>query len=266
MKLIYAYGSGLGHLNRVLTFISYQKIPLQGCLLITNSKHLSYLPKELKVKALPDAFFSGFEFSSYLKILIDEFSINELIVDVFPAGFYGELTNIAEFNIKTTLLARILKPNYFQLYSSPIFDTVFLMENGIVIENYQYKELTSLEIEDYSGYSSVDLDLTKESFFLIIHSSSSEEVFTLYKYARLIDRNKQIYIQTYSTDFKIEDENCQIIYNELPILSLIENCDKLFTAGGFNIIKITRNYRSKQYIIPFWRRYDDQFLRKKIST
>jgi len=267
MKLFYVYGSGFGHLNRVISYIDNKKYVNSECIILTNSKHINLLPKEIVLIHCDDSFFKNHaEFYIELINLIKVYQINEFIVDVFPCGFYGELRRLQSVKIKKTLLTRILNQSYFNQYCSLYFDELIVFENGVELHNYQFKKQTNITFNLKTRYERNELKL-KKPFFYIIHSEPIEEVVQLYKLANLHKKNNEhIYIQTLiKTDIIENIENVTLIISKKPILSLLEESQKIFTACGFNIMMETYKYRKKQYFLPFKRRYDDQFKRKSIQ-
>ncbi|WP_282080527.1 hypothetical protein [Aquimarina algiphila] len=266
MILFYVYGSGLGHLNRILSYIKIRKIELSSCIILTNSQHKKFLPQEIKMMCYPDSFFKDHElFFSTLIRCIEKYAIYELVVDVFPCGFYGELSILDRVNVKKTIVTRILKTSYFDKYSSPHYDDLILLEKGIELDYYKYSNLIYLSIQEGFEYSKQKLPL-KEPFFFIIHSEPKEEVIQLYKLAQLYQKNNEhIYIQTFSKITEFDEEDVTLIFSKKPILSLLERSAKIFTACGFNTFFATQDYRQKQHFLPFKRRFDDQFKRKKYN-
>ncbi|WP_036154655.1 hypothetical protein [Maribacter forsetii] len=194
MYLFYVYGAGFGHINRVLNFIYTQKIPLKNCVLLTNSIYHDQVPKDIKTLHIEDAFFKDQDrFNLFLQNYIKDYEIDTLVVDVFPAGFYGELeksiTGIT--TIQTILLARILSKDYFEKYGSPVYDIVFTLEKGITLANYQYENVIpfTLQLEPRERSQEVIL---KKPYFLVMHSSPIDEVLLLYKH--VTGRNHIFYL------------------------------------------------------------------------
>lgn len=267
MYLFYVYGAGFGHINRILNFIYTQKIPVKKCVVITNSVFHNQVPKTIKTLYREDVFFKDqLNFKIFTLNLIKDFKINTLFVDVFPAGFYGELEKIIpELHlIKTVLLARILNENYFEKYSSPLYDVIYTLEHGVTLTNYQFKKAIPFSLQIKPRESAKDLIL-KNPYFLVIHSSPLEEVLLLYKHALLYRTVEHIYIYSFS---EIPEH---LIYKNTSSVNgsriedkVLENATEIFTGCGFNSILETKNYRKKQHILPFKRRYDDQFLRKQL--
>lgn len=267
MYLFYVYGSGLGHLSRVLDYIHQKKIPYSSCTILTNSKWSNYIIYAIDVIQKDDSFFKNeTAFISSLKTILKKKNITNLVVDVFPSGFYGELSQIETFGVKTILLARNLSFEYFKQFKPPIFDILVCYEKIIETKFYNYKLKEELELSQMDvKFENETLSLDQKPFFYILHSQPKTEVLQLYKMAKHYQNNNQnIYIQTFCNDFDVEDKTVIIIKNKKPYKQLFDNCEKLFTACGFNTFYLTESYRNKQYFIPFKRKYDDQFLRKNL--
>jgi len=272
MKLFYVNGGGLGHLNRFLSYIYYKEYNYEECVVITNSRYINYLPKAIKILQYERAIFKDSEaFFTILTQLLDTYSIEEFVVDVFPAGLYGELYNIDVLAVKKTLLARIIKPTYFfRNKIIPKYDTIFQFEEGVSLESYNYDNVVPIKIEKRlftcSNTQAYRLQ-TSSPFFLIMHSAPEKELLNLYSMALTHrEKNEHIYIQTFCTSLKskINDEHVTVIENEKPILELIEKSDKIFTGCGFNTFWSLEKYRDKHFILPFHRLYDDQKKRKEM--
>ena len=46
-----------------------------------------------------------------------------------------------------------------------------------------------------------------------------------------------------------------------PASYLFESAEQIVSACGFNIMRQTETFKEKHQFLPFWRRFDDQFLR-----
>ncbi len=266
MFLFYGYGAGLGHLNRIHNFIYTKKIPLKECVILTNSSFANYIPKPVTIIYKNNTFFKN---KNTCSLFIEEYlkthPISTFIVDVFPAGFYGEFEKGFNHlkNTSTILLARILKDIYFETYTSPKYDKIYTIEDGITLQHYSSKNIIpfNLEIKPISNNSMNSIEL-KKTFFLIIHSAPIEEVYLLYKQALLYRTNEQIYIYTFSPiTFNLEEDTVVILKEKIHF-TVLDKASKIFTGCGFNSTLETKKHRKKQHIIPFKRKYDDQFKRK----
>ncbi|MEP2280545.1 hypothetical protein [Maribacter sp.] len=267
MYLFYVYGAGFGHINRVLNYIYTQNIPLADCVLLTNSIYHDRVPKDIRTLHKEDTSFKDKDgFNLFIQNCITEYKIATLVVDVFPAGFYGELEkSITELTtIQTILLARTVNKDYFEKYGSPVYDIVYTLENGIELANYQYKKVVPFTLQIKPREHSQEV-IFKKPYFLVMHSSPLDEVLLLYKQALLYRTNEHIYIYSFSDIPKdLIPENTSSIHGNSIEEHVLENATKIFTGCGFNSILETEKYREKQYVLPFKRKYDDQFLRKRL--
>ncbi|WP_299838634.1 hypothetical protein [uncultured Tenacibaculum sp.] len=269
MYLFYVYGSGLGHLTRVRNFIHTKNISLKECVIITNSSYKNYFPKTAITIFKDDIFFTdNYRVKIFLNRCVQKYAISTFVTDVFYAGFYGELNDF--FNqikgLKLTLLARILNSNYSSKYNCIVYDTVYLLEQGIFLDKYNYKHKENLTLISLSKNNTKSNITIVKPYFLVLHSGPLEEVILLYKQALLYRKNEHICIQTY-IDFPVQylKEKTTLICKEKTNNQLLENAKKIFSGCGFNSSAETLPYRKKQHVIPFKRRYDDQFKRKSMQ-
>ncbi|SNR16482.1 hypothetical protein [Tenacibaculum jejuense] len=271
MYLFYVYGSGLGHLTRVRNFIHTKNIAFDKCVIVTNSSYKNYFPDTATIIFRENDFFKdSLKISSLLNNCIDKYSITTVFIDVFFAGFYGELNSFFKKakGLKFVLLARILNQEYFSKCHSICFDTIYTLEKGITLEKYNYKHKEEIQLTPYPQKNNSLSIKIKKPYFLILHSAPLEEVLLLYKQALLYRKNEYIYIQTYINDFPVHflEEKTTLITKEKTDLKLLKSAKKIFSGCGFNSTIETKEYRKKQHIIPFKRKYDDQFKRKDIIT
>lgn len=265
MILIYAYGSGLGHLKRVTSFLKSQNYAPEHCILLTNSKFSEFWESGWRIVQKEDLFFSSAEFLPFIEHLISANNIGLFIVDVFPTGFYGELSlSLNHFEGRKILLSRILSDSYFDKNPDiPYFDEIFIMEKGAGLSQLRsgkirYADHARNVLEEIS----IEIEMP---YYLIIHSQPLEEVLHLYKLARMYRTNQKVVILTATavpeTDINIED---LVLYQQKPSQSLLDNAEKIFSGAGFNTFQMLIPYQNKWICNPFPRTFDDQFLRKVI--
>ena len=114
--LIYALGGGWGHLNRSLALarVAASKYKIK---LISNSPYVSEI--DLKnCEVLTISHQAGFKQTrSIIEQTIEQVSFDCLLVDTFPRGLGGELTDLAaKVKQPKILINRYLKPEYTQRY------------------------------------------------------------------------------------------------------------------------------------------------------
>lgn len=265
MILIYAYGSGLGHLKRVTSFLKRQNYVSENCILLTNSVFSEFWESGWNVIQKEDQFFSSAEFLPFVENLISENNIQTFIVDVFATGFYGELSSLlSHFQGEKILLSRILSNYYFEKNSIiPYFDEIFVMEKGVDISELRSGKKRYL---DYQENLSEGISITIETpYYLIIHSQPLSEVLHLYRLAKMYRTNQKIIILT-ATAVPQENINSEdlVLFQQKPSQSLLSNAEKIFSGAGFNTFQMLTPYYTKWICNPFPRTFDDQFLRKSI--
>jgi hypothetical protein len=263
--LIYAYGSGLGHLKRVTSFLKRQNYTSENCILLTNSVFSEFWKSGWNLVQKEDLFFSSAEFLPFVENLISENTINTFIVDVFPTGFNGELFSLlSHFQGKKILLSRILSNSYFDKNPNILdFDEIFVMEKGVDLSQLRSRKIRYL---NYQENISEEISITIEtSYFLIIHSQPLSEVLHLYKLAKMYRTHQKVVILTATA---IPQENISVddlvLYQQKPSQSLLDNAEKIFSGAGFNTFHMLLPYHEKWICNPFPRTFDDQFLRKSI--
>lgn len=265
MILIYAYGSGLGHLKRVASFLKRQKYASENCILLTNSVFSEFWESEWNVIVKEDLFFCSTKFLPFVENLISENNIHTFIVDVFPTGFYGELSLLLSyFQGEKILLSRILSNYYFEKNCIiPDFDEIFVMEKGVNLSQFRSGKIRYL---NYQENISEEISITIEMpYYLIIHSQPLTEVLHLYRLAKMYRTNQKVVILTATAipQDSISSEDL-ILFQQKPSQSLLDNAEKIFSGAGFNTFQMLIPYLKKWICNPFPRTFDDQFLRKAI--
>lgn len=265
MILIYAYGSGLGHLKRVTSFLKCQNYALENCILLTNSEFSEFWESEWNVIVKEDLFFCSTKFLPFVENLISENNIYTFIADVFPTGFYGELYSLlSHFQGEKILLSRILSNSYFDKNPDiPDFDKIFAMEKGVDLSPFRSGKIRYLDYhENLSEGNSITIGTP---YYLIIHSQPLTEVLHLYRLAKMYRTHQKILILTATA---IPQENISaedlVLFQHKPFPSLLGNAEKIFSGAGFNTFHMLVPYHKIWICNPFPRTFDDQFLRKAI--
>jgi len=262
---MYAYGSGLGHLKRVTSFLKRQKYAPENCILLTNSKFSDFWESGWNIIQKEDLFFSSEEFLSFIENVISENNVHTFIADVFPTGFYGELSSsLIHFQGEKILLSRILSNSYFEKNPNiPYFDQIFVMEEGVNLSQLRSGKIQYL---NHQESISEEISITIEPpYLLIIHSQPLSEVLHLYRLAEMYRTNQKVVILTATV---ISQENIKpkdlVLYQQKPSQSLLDKAEKIFSGAGFNTFYMLIPYLKKWICNPFPRTFDDQFLRKAI--
>ncbi len=265
MILYYAVGGGLGHLSRARKVLD--KLKITNFMVITGIQNnpvfdpsRSILIENKDTNTL----------QSELRFWTNKASI--LIVDTFPNGVLGELSN-QELSIPIWYIARSLDMHSYgsKLQPAPL-DRTFVMETlpplqAAFVQKYSKKietmALQPLKNPKDSAFTS------KQPFWLVHHSGPIEEVMSLYAYAKDIavveKKNPKIVINTQCAADLLHAVPA-VITHFFPIHQLLVSAEKIITACGFNTMSETEPFAYKHHFLPFERKYDDQFTRAKIRN
>jgi hypothetical protein len=264
MILYYAVGGGLGHLTRgrrvlealgldslaaLVTASPYARDPrvTGGIPVIEVPPHLERAPAEHR---------------AWLRDLIRELQPERLIADAFPAGIQGELSGLP---IAMDHVARILRLDEYRravTEEMPRFETTWIVEE-LAPDHEAFVRAQSERV--------VTLDLTPppsacvecESFWLIVHSGPEEEVSELVAYAanlRDLAANRPARIVVASRCSVTLPDGFERT-DEYRVAHLFPSAARIISGAGFNIMCETTAWADKHHVVPFARRYDDQYLR-----
>ena len=250
----YAPGGGLGHLTRgrrvleVLgidaTFVTAS--PYAGDARVTGGRPAIAIPKELEGD--PDAH------RTWLQSLASE----RMIVDTFPCGLQGELCGL---DVKMDLVARSLKWDAYRREVPgplPKFETVWRVEELEPEHESALGACTPLSLASPANRQPP----TANRYWLLAHSGPAGEVRELVAYAeelRRIAKSEEPVLVATRCDIALP-ENFERI-DAYPVAPLFANASRIISAAGFNVMLETEPWRDKHDVVPFARRFDDQFAR-----
>lgn len=269
MIAFYVQGGGLGHLARTEKLIYTLGLKTDEFLIITPSQFCHYFPQFTFVHlAWDDAIISWQETISKTFV---ESDITHCYVDAFPLGINGELIPIYnDFkNISFTYVARILKWEKYISSLSP-FKKPFFQESLLLETLYDsHKNWIKQTSEKVTQLSLKQLPLPEltmtlqEPYELIVHSGGKKDVLALCDFVQKqrLSRNS-IYVFT-QVDLPIMPANFSLKKDVYRVGSAFAKAEKIYTAGGFNLMNELKEYRNKHVAIPLERMYDDQAFRIK---
>lgn len=261
MILYYAIGGGLGHLSRARRVLDALRIT--DAAIVTASPYaddsrvrgaVPVFRIPAKLERDPD------EHARFLRRLLRETRAERLIADTFPVGIHGEL---ADLDVPIDLVARLLRWN---VYREAVPQALPPIETAYAVEELTADHETALRAR--SGRF-VPLDLTPErveeredeGYWLVVHSGPEEEVRELIDWMgelrRLAEvRPSRVVVASQCvppSDFERVD-----VY---PASALFPAASRIVSAAGFNVILETEQWAHKHDVLPFARKFDDQFLR-----
>jgi hypothetical protein len=264
MILYYAVGGGLGHLTRgrrVLEILGLEKraafvtaSPYARDARVTGSIPVIEVPPHLERAPA--------EHRAWLRDLIREHGAERLIADAFPAGIQGELSGLP---IAMDHVARILRLDEYRgavTEDMPRFDTTWIVEE-LAPEHEAFVRAQSQQVVALDLTPTPPSPVASESFWLIVHSGPEDEVTELVEYAANLrdlttDPPKRILVAsrcsvTLPNGFELTDE--------YPVTHLYPSAARVISAAGFNVMCETAAWADKHHVVPFPRRFDDQYLR-----
>ncbi len=277
MILYYAPGGGLGHLSRAKKIIT--QFSISEYRVITTSRFAKKIFPEQNLITISQSFSKNVE-KLRIKIMdiLDGIPLEKIYIDTFPAGISGELNGII-FNksIEIIYICRLLKwEKYsFKIKSIEGFHKTLVIEEIDAdhlnfVKNYS-KKIEKIEIRPLKPTFnweelSKKYDLSEnKNFWIIVHSSNREELESLISYAddiAEIENKKPFFLII--TDISINSPHK--IINHYPANDFFPYAKKIISGCGFNIMNETENFQIKHRLIPFNRKYDNQFLRAKLRT
>lgn len=267
MKLFYVMGGGLGHLYRVRTFID------QGSL--TPIKVLTNNPLAEKLFSNAEIVFVEHEtphgLIQQIHSALNTIPFSEFYIDAFPAGLFGELPVL---NQRTVYLARRLNWSPYKVLVKPgqlRFNETLLLEEleeeHRQVVNEVSESISPIDLHyppaDSSRIISKEILSQAKPVWLIVHSFIREEVESLVRYAKetaRLEKQDPVFIVLSDQQIVEEDVYC---YTWFPATDWFPLATRIFTGGGFNVLKQAVPYAEKITAIPFPRRYDDQAWRIK---
>jgi hypothetical protein len=265
MILYYAIGGGLGHLTRgrrVLELLGLAgdaaiitASPYAGDARVTGGIPVIQVPPQLE-NAVD-------EHRAWMRALAAE----RLVVDTFPGGIQGELCGLG---MPMDLVARLLRWDKYRRAvpeSLPSFGTTWVVEelepdhDAFVRRNS--RDIVALDLSPAIVPPVHDGRNTSAPYWLIVHSGPEDEVRELIAYASelralAIDAPERILVVTrcsipLPSGFERIDTH--------PAAAFFAGAQRIISAAGFNVMLETEPWREKHDVVPFARRFDDQYRR-----
>jgi len=272
--LYYAIGGGLGHLTRAVAFLRQQGLA-DGALILSASEYLDdpRVSAGIATLRVPDQLQHAPEkLRDWLTRCIADEQPSLICIDSFPGGILGELCGLPALEgIPLWYLARLLRwPEYAVLLTAP--PPRYAITWQLEPLHAAHAEFVQQHADELRGFlleepaeRAAGPAPPAEPYWLVLHSGPPAEVAQLIAYAdemRRIEGNAtRILIASHEPPSPLPD-NCTHI-DAYPAIALIAHAERIISAAGFNVIRDTSRVRDRQRILPFPRRYDDQFERAR---
>lgn len=236
MIVCYARGGGLGHLTRMRAYL-HTVHPGAEAVILTEPP----APGMLEGAA-------------------------EFVVDAFPAGLEGELSAFhVPAGVAVVHLARLLRWEAYRPLipdDAPRFDRTWLVE-PITDPHLTYLReisgaVTPLHLVDPPAPAA-----TAPADWLVVHSGPDRETLELVDYARecaaLEGATPSLALISPAAPDGLPPDVRHVAIN--PAWPLFATADRIVSAAGFNTVRQAAPHRDRHRVLPFPRRFDDQFTR-----
>ncbi|MBT2226630.1 hypothetical protein [Nonomuraea sp. NEAU-A123] len=249
MIVCYARGGGLGHLTRVGAYL-HTVHPGAAATVLTE------WPGDPAALSRAD----------------------EIVVDAFPAGLDGELDAAGvPPGARVVHLARLLRWDAYRplIPDRPLRFAHTWLAEPVSGPHLAYLRSVSdridpLSLRDPPGPSATapedlpgPLPAAVPGDWLIVHSGPPEEVLELVAYAResaaLEGLSPRLVLVSPAAPPGLPAEVAHLAV--CPAWPLFDMAGRIVSAAGFNVVRQAAPYRHKHRMVPFPRRFDDQFTR-----
>ncbi|WP_433788959.1 hypothetical protein [Actinoplanes sp. CA-252034] len=250
MIACYVRGGGLGHLTRIRAYL-HTCHPGETATILTASAftadpRVAGPHRLLPVEALPSL------------------RPSTLVVDAFPAGLDGELSAASvPPGARTIHLARLLRWDAYRrlLPADPIvFDETWLLEGLTAEHRASLGPAAPLTLGDPPSAAPRGVS---EGSWLVVHSGAWPEIQELLGYARDCAAAEGVRPRLVLVSPRRPGELPADVehVDAYPAWPLFAAAARVVTAAGFNAVRQMSRWRAKHLMLPFPRRFDDQFAR-----
>jgi len=268
--LYYALGGGLGHLVRARAFLHTLGLEREATL-FTSSRFADdpRVTGGLPVVHVPDSLDGDRAgLRALLEETLAETRATRLAVDAFPAGLLGELAGwTPPHGLVLWHVARLLRWDRYSADASPRLpstDVTFVVE-GLHEEHRRALEAASrrlrpLDLVDPPSPPPVPVE---GPYVLVVHSGPDEETLDLIACARELaasgGRGARVVL---AAPVRPAALPADVEWRDVvPATGLFPAADRIVAAAGFNVVRQTAAFASKRFLVPYPRRFDDQFTR-----
>lgn len=270
MLLYYAMGGGLGHLTRARAFL--HTLGFEGEATLFTSSHFAGDPRVtgglpvVNVPAVLDGDREGLR--ALLERTISDLGARHLVIDAFPAGLLGDLADGTPLpGLALWHVARLLRWERYAADTSPRlprFEKTFVLET-LHDDHRRALEEASVETRhlDLVDPPTDPPEPLEAPYALVVHSGPDEETNDLVACARELLRadGSGARIVVVSPERPRDLTANASWLDAFPATSLYAGAERIVAAAGFNVVRQTAPFRAKRFLVPYPRRFDDQFAR-----
>ena len=266
MIVCYAQGGGLGHLTRIRAYL--HTVHADEPATVLTSSPFAADPRVLGPHRLlsPPA---GAAPVGWLAATLRDLAPRTFVVDAFPAGIDGELTaELVPPGTRTVHLARLLRWDAYRrvLPTVPVrYDRTWTVEE-LTTDHAAHLAAVSgtvapLRLTEPQPVSNGPQEI--HGAWLIVHAGPATEVAELLAYARecaaLEGARPSLVLVAPRRPPDLPPEVRHV--DPYPAWPLFAHAGRIVSAAGCNVVRQATRWRGRHLLLPFPRRWDDQFLR-----
>jgi UDP:flavonoid glycosyltransferase YjiC (YdhE family) len=270
--LYYALGGGYGHVTRARRVLQALCLAEEATI-IAGSAALAELRNARGIPTIavpPELERSVDQHRRWLEMLVREQQVERLLVDTFPAGIHGELSGLATPGLRVDYVGRLLRWDAYAHAvpaAPPRFHSAFAVEE-LTAPHAAFLKANSdamqpLDLAPIAAIDSLDQGIgVPEPYSLVVHSGPAAEVLELIDHCRTVralDGTDERIVVVTGASIVLPDDVERL--DRFPASPLFSAATRIVSAAGFNVILESEPWRHKHHVVPFDRRFDDQYLR-----
>jgi hypothetical protein len=272
MIVCYAQGGGLGHLTRIRAFLHTTRYREQVTILtgspfatdarVVGAREVVLAPPGLDRDGL----------SRWIGALLADLAPRELLIDAFPAGLSGELhRGVVPSGTRVVHLARLLRWDAYRPLlpaEPPRFDQTWVVEPLTPAHHAFLGSVSSVLAPLELAEPPAAAQAPSPGGWLIVHTGPAAEVLDLVEYAResaaAENANPRFTLVSPCRPAGLPAEVAHL--DVYPAWPLFPAAERIISAAGCNAVRQLAPWRSRHRMIPFPRRFDDQFARAALHA
>jgi hypothetical protein len=263
----YAQGGGLGHLTRLRAYLHTREVTAEPVTVLTGSPFAGdpRVVRGHRVLSAPAGLGRG-GLARWVGETLAALRPRELVVDAFPAGLSGELSAaIAPAGTRVVHLARLLRWDAYRplLRADPLGFTETWLVEPVGGAHRAYLEAVSSVVAPLTLVDPPEPEPAGPGGWLIVHSGPSAELSELIAYALDTAAFEEARPRlTLVSPSRPEVLPPGIAHRDVyPAWPLFAGADRIITAAGYNAVRQLARWPERHRMLPFPRRFDDQYAR-----
>ena len=270
--LFYAFGSGLGHLNRTMAVVRKLLPLVDGSITVLTNSRYHNLYRECPIQYINSRALSEDECKRRIGEYLEGAALRMLVVDTFPRGIAGELADVlGRSDFKKILIRRILKDDYVEKFSidafiSRHFDSVIHAEEipGAPAPDAVCCPVLIRDYDELPGIEASRRLLNVEEGQKVILAAATGEEEELHQFHRMVlELFKELNPPGFSLRLVpqnpgLERDDRISSVSHFPLIEALPAADILIGPCGYNLFHESGALQIPRVFSPREKKYDDQ--------